>query len=148
MRVAVVVEAARGGVMRPLTAEEWGAAICASLPISKALTWDDRSTEARAKTICFQCPLRLPCLEEALAVEGSHKPQERPSIRGGLNGTERWRIYEGRASSAKVAKLRAEMHRARLRHDGPPLTAALDQTRAKYYAALARWANVHLEQVG
>lgn len=50
--------------------------------------------EAKAKSICTACPVRLPCLEFALRIRESH------GIWGGLNEYERRQLLRQRALQA------------------------------------------------
>ncbi|HJU57804.1 MAG TPA: WhiB family transcriptional regulator [Actinomycetota bacterium] len=50
--------------------------------------------EAKAKTICNSCPVRLPCLEYALRIREAH------GIWGGLNEYERRQLLRERALRA------------------------------------------------
>jgi WhiB family redox-sensing transcriptional regulator len=52
---------------------------------SKAATACDRE----AKSVCQYCPVRQPCLDEAMAREGSRPTEERGGIWGGLTPRER-----------------------------------------------------------
>lgn len=59
---------------------------------------------AEAKAICAECPVRLQCLERAMALEGSNVPTLRYSIYGGTTGSDRYKLYEKRALPAEPEK--------------------------------------------
>ncbi|MBB1252886.1 WhiB family transcriptional regulator [Streptomyces sp. OF3] len=43
-----------------------------------------------ARAVCAACPVREPCLADALAAEGLTGPGQRWGVRGGLTPRERW----------------------------------------------------------
>lgn len=53
-----------------------------------------------AKQICAACPVRLACLEDALAVEGGCGHEKRHGIRGGLSPAGRRKRYDQRQRRA------------------------------------------------
>lgn len=53
-----------------------------------------------AKAICFGCPMRRACLDEALAIEGSAAASHRYGVLGGCSPRERARIANKRAAAA------------------------------------------------
>jgi len=56
----------------------------------------DAFTVSVAVRICERCPVRVPCLRDALAMEvGS----ERFGVRGGLTAPERWVLADGGVGS-------------------------------------------------
>lgn len=58
----------------------------------------------KAKAICALCQVRTPCREEALADEGDAPgdAKERPGIRAGLTGGERYELYRLRRGRART----------------------------------------------
>ncbi|MFI1371304.1 WhiB family transcriptional regulator [Streptomyces longwoodensis] len=53
----------------------------------------DKEAVAAAKRICGACPVRVPCLREALTEEGGQSLDRRFGIRGGTTATERLNAY-------------------------------------------------------
>ena len=51
--------------------------------------------EAKAKSICAECPVKTLCLQAALDMEGGEPRNLRYGVRGGKTPTERWRISKG-----------------------------------------------------
>lgn len=73
--------------MNPAIALE---AICAQ--VDPALFFPgpgDHASSRAAKAICFGCPVRRACLDEALALEGNADKTHRYGIRGGCTPRER-----------------------------------------------------------
>lgn len=56
---------------------------------------------AAAKAVCGRCPVRVLCLEAAMAVEGGRARDGRHGIHGGLTGGERHALYQRRARQAR-----------------------------------------------
>lgn len=56
----------------------------------------DTAGQKAAKAICAQCPVRVACLEEAMAVEGGRSVAERYGIRGGKTPSARRDEYRRR----------------------------------------------------
>ena len=85
-----------------LIAPEWTAqALCADPAYANRRDelWFAHSLEQKpaiveAVRICFRCPVRLACLGDALASEGSAHKNDRHGIRGGLTGYQRRLVYE------------------------------------------------------
>lgn len=48
----------------------------------------------RAKHVCWACPVRIACLDDALDREGDAAARHRHGIRGGLDPEQRWRIRQ------------------------------------------------------
>lgn len=53
----------------------------------------DRPAIAEAKSICASCPVRIACLDEALAQEGGRTASNRFGIRGGKTHSQRYHLY-------------------------------------------------------
>lgn len=54
----------------------------------------------RAKTICSLCPVRLQCLNSALAIEGGITKDNRHGIAGGLTPSQRYAEYTRRRKAS------------------------------------------------
>lgn len=73
---------------------------CADPDINEDIWFADRSTpEGIADTdlaiaLCQSCPLISPCLDQAMAEEGSATTRYRHGVRGGLTNDERRTRYE------------------------------------------------------
>lgn len=63
----------------------------------------DKETARQAKEICAACPVRLACLNDALAAEGGRSHDGRHGIRGGLGPRGRRRRYEQARKSRQQA---------------------------------------------
>ncbi|MFE7077887.1 WhiB family transcriptional regulator [Streptomyces sp. NPDC057620] len=53
----------------------------------------DKQATAAAKEICAACPVRVACLEAALAEEGGRTAASRFGIRGGKTHSQRYHLY-------------------------------------------------------
>lgn len=59
-----------------------------------AHTVEQKAAVVEAIRICYQCPIRLACLRDALTIEGGANKESRHGIRGGLTGYQRRLVYE------------------------------------------------------
>ncbi|UJV43836.1 WhiB family transcriptional regulator [Streptomyces sp. AMCC400023] len=59
-----------------------------------AHTIEQKAAAVEAIRICYQCPIRLACLRDALTIEGGANKESRHGIRGGLTGYQRRLVYE------------------------------------------------------
>ncbi|MCI3246493.1 WhiB family transcriptional regulator [Streptomyces spinosisporus] len=66
---------------------------------------EDREAITAAKRVCASCPVRLACLSDALAEEGSRHAENRFGIRGGQTSEDRYRLY---ARSIRARRRQAE----------------------------------------
>lgn len=57
----------------------------------------------QAKEICTACPVRLTCLEDALAEEGGRSKDNRFGVRGGLTHGQRYALYQRRRMARRAA---------------------------------------------
>jgi len=55
---------------------------------------DGASGLAQAKAVCGRCPVRQPCLDDALRSEGTRVRLNRFGLRGGVTGGSRWLLYD------------------------------------------------------
>ncbi|APY91064.1 hypothetical protein A7J05_23210 [Streptomyces alfalfae] len=62
-----------------------------------------RGALAEAIRLCHECPVRKACLDEAMRIEGSAHKERRHGIRGGLQPTQRRRLYEELERRRKAA---------------------------------------------
>lgn len=75
-------------------------AACATPGVDPEMWFDDRGPGFRdsvavAKSICRTCPVRLACLEHAIAYERGAHPKARHGIFGGLTPSERYLLDVG-----------------------------------------------------
>jgi len=63
----------------------------------------DTAAAEHAKAICAGCPVRRPCLAEALAEEGGRTKAYRFGVRGGKTHGQRYALYAAGRASRKTA---------------------------------------------
>lgn len=75
---------------------DWQMARCLGMPTrwwyAKVTNEAGRQQRASALARCGVCPIRDACLDAALVEEKELGPNNRPGIRGGLSGQQRYRI--------------------------------------------------------
>lgn len=96
---------------------------------------DDRTAPGRAdlekaRAVCARCPVRKPCLAEALIDEGDARSAGRHGMRGGLDRKQRRAVYVRLKSTGRLHVLQrwiatgpSPVERARVLHDVHGLTA-------------------------
>jgi WhiB family redox-sensing transcriptional regulator len=85
------------------THQEWQAdAACRSIPVELFFPLVDHESDD-AKTICFQCAVREPCLEAAI------EAGERFGVWGGLTPQERRSLVSKRRARARAAAAALEV---------------------------------------
>lgn len=87
-------------------------AACAGLPGDEFFptgSWgaanDVPAAYAAAARICRRCPVRVECLDAAIAEEGPASAGNRYGMRGGLTPGQRRSVYEARVEAERLAGL-------------------------------------------